>query len=253
MPITIFTSFARVVFVSVLVALAPSSRPAAQASDPRGDFLNALGQFSLALDGTYGDEGPRAVVRLTRWLRRWRDGTHSFGPRARDGGRHRPAPIQPPPGCTLRSVGSISIGFVWATRSRSSRPHARPTLRVPRCPCSKGLPTRRSLATAPAATKPCRPLTRSTRTIPHDLSAGPSPPRGRASEEAGVELLQQCTDDQRDRSRRGGPTAPFIRLDLVRENRASIRFPPPRTRQASRRSSGATSAGDPTAARIGPP
>jgi len=54
---TIFKSFARVVFVCVLVALAPSSRPAAQGSDPRGDFLNALGRFSLALDGAYGDEG----------------------------------------------------------------------------------------------------------------------------------------------------------------------------------------------------
>ena len=74
MPITIFKSFARVVFVCVLVALAPSSRPAAQASDPRGDFLNALGQFSLALDGTYGDEGQRlsrALDAMAAALSQW--------------------------------------------------------------------------------------------------------------------------------------------------------------------------------------
>lgn len=42
-----------------LAAFATLARVSAQAPDPRGDFLNALGQFSLALDGTYGDEGAR--------------------------------------------------------------------------------------------------------------------------------------------------------------------------------------------------
>ena len=57
-----------------LVALTPSSRLDAQASDPRSDFLSALGQFSLALDGTYGDEGQRlssALDAMAAALSRW--------------------------------------------------------------------------------------------------------------------------------------------------------------------------------------
>lgn len=45
--------------VGALVALATASPIQGQAANPRGDFLNALGQFSLALDGTFGDEGQR--------------------------------------------------------------------------------------------------------------------------------------------------------------------------------------------------
>jgi tetratricopeptide (TPR) repeat protein len=60
--------------VCALVALTPSSRLDAQASDPRSDFLSALGQFSLALDGTYGDEGQRlssALDAMAAALSRW--------------------------------------------------------------------------------------------------------------------------------------------------------------------------------------
>jgi tetratricopeptide (TPR) repeat protein len=60
--------------VCALVALTPSSRLDAQASDPRSDFLSALGQFSLALDGPYGDEGQRlssALDAMAAALSRW--------------------------------------------------------------------------------------------------------------------------------------------------------------------------------------
>ncbi len=58
----------------LLLALAPPPRINGQATDPRGDFLSALGRFSLALDGTYGDEGQRLsdaldamAAALTQW------------------------------------------------------------------------------------------------------------------------------------------------------------------------------------------
>lgn len=46
----------------------------AQSTDPRAAFLDALGAFSLALDGTRGDEGPRlrtALDRMTDALTQW--------------------------------------------------------------------------------------------------------------------------------------------------------------------------------------
>ena len=47
----------------LLLALA-SGAAHGQATDPRGDFLNALGTLSLALDGTYGDEGRSIATSL---------------------------------------------------------------------------------------------------------------------------------------------------------------------------------------------
>jgi len=58
-----------------LLLAAVSATPAGQAAaSPRADFLDALGRFSLALDGRYGDEGPRlqsAVVTMADALVRW--------------------------------------------------------------------------------------------------------------------------------------------------------------------------------------
>ena len=57
-----------------LAALITSAPLGAQTTDPRSDFLNALGQFSLALDGTYGDEGQRlstALDSMTAALSQW--------------------------------------------------------------------------------------------------------------------------------------------------------------------------------------
>jgi len=68
------TFLRRAIVVCALVALTPSSRLDAQASDPRSDFLSALGQFSLALDGPYGDEGQRlssALDAMAAALSRW--------------------------------------------------------------------------------------------------------------------------------------------------------------------------------------
>ena len=58
------TVVVRALLACGLVALITSSPVEGQTSDPRSDFLNALGQFSLALDGTYGDEGQRLSTAL---------------------------------------------------------------------------------------------------------------------------------------------------------------------------------------------
>ena len=49
----------RTLLACALFVLGSLSGLDGQGSDPRSDFLNALGQFSLSLDGTYGDEGQR--------------------------------------------------------------------------------------------------------------------------------------------------------------------------------------------------
>jgi tetratricopeptide (TPR) repeat protein len=65
---------ARVIVVAALLAL-PLSRPVSgQGTDPRADFLNALGRFSLALDGAFGDEGralSSALDSMADALSRW--------------------------------------------------------------------------------------------------------------------------------------------------------------------------------------
>jgi tetratricopeptide (TPR) repeat protein len=65
----------RLISAGLLVALlAVPNLAAAQVADPKADFTEALAQFSLALDGTYGDEGPRILSSLEsmeRGLAKW--------------------------------------------------------------------------------------------------------------------------------------------------------------------------------------
>ena len=60
MAVAAFTLLRRAsLFTGVLVALAASPREQGKDADPRCEFLKELGQNSLALDGTFGDEGQR--------------------------------------------------------------------------------------------------------------------------------------------------------------------------------------------------
>jgi len=45
--------------LTLLTALAAAPPSSAQEADPKAEFLQALGRFSLDLDGDYGDEGAR--------------------------------------------------------------------------------------------------------------------------------------------------------------------------------------------------
>ena len=65
--------------LSILLAVPVAA--AAQVADPKGAFTEALGQFSLAIDGAYGDEGPRVLSTLDaldRGLAAWDATIRSF-------------------------------------------------------------------------------------------------------------------------------------------------------------------------------
>ncbi len=60
--------------LSILVTLPASA--SGQVADPKTGFAEAVAQFGLALEGTYGDEGPRVLASLDaldRGLARWDD------------------------------------------------------------------------------------------------------------------------------------------------------------------------------------
>ena len=64
----------RHVVALLIVLLAIPALAAGQIADPKTDFAEALAQFGLALDGRYGDEGPRVLAALeamSRGLGRW--------------------------------------------------------------------------------------------------------------------------------------------------------------------------------------
>lgn len=207
-----------------LVALMPSSRVAAQASDPRSDFLSALGQFSLALDGAYGDEGPRLSIALDAMaaaLSRW-DALIQDRERAMmaDVGRADPK---------LAARMHLAIGGLYLDRlrfadavkeleaSRAADP-ARPEV-----PLLLWLIHAQVTGNAAAATDALKAA--------HTLSPN-DPTRTyllarhlveNNQGEAGLELLRQI---QRPADQTAA-AAPFIRLDLVREIPGIDPFLPP--------------------------
>jgi tetratricopeptide (TPR) repeat protein len=65
----------------LIVLLAVPNRAAGQVADPKAGFADALAQFSLALDGAYGDEGPRILASLDsmdRGLAKWDETIRSY-------------------------------------------------------------------------------------------------------------------------------------------------------------------------------
>src|SRR3954470_23408045 len=65
--------------LSILVTVPASA--SGQVADPKTGFAEAVAQFGLALEGTYGDEGPRVLAgldALDRGLARWDDTIRSY-------------------------------------------------------------------------------------------------------------------------------------------------------------------------------
>ena len=65
--------------LSILVTVPASAF--GQVADPKTGFAEAVAQFGLALEGTYGDEGPRVLAgldALDRGLARWDDTIRSY-------------------------------------------------------------------------------------------------------------------------------------------------------------------------------
>lgn len=54
------------VFAGLLLAIAAAGPAAGQIADPKAEFLDALGEFSLELEGAWGDEGGRLGATLER-------------------------------------------------------------------------------------------------------------------------------------------------------------------------------------------
>ena len=221
---TVLKSFARAVFLCVLVALAPSSRPAAQGSDPRGDFLNALGQFSLALDGTYGDEGQRLAraldamaAALTQWDASIQSREHAM---AADIAGANPA---------LAARMHLALGGLYMDRLRAedalkelAAARAADASR-PEAPLFQWLVHTQVTGNAAAATEALKAAYALSQRDPvrtyllaRDLIES-------NQRDAGLALLQQVQHP----AGQTAPTAPFIRLDLVREIPGIDPFLPP--------------------------
>ncbi len=199
-----------------VIALITSSTVGGQTSDPRSDFLNALGQFSLALEGTFGDEGPRlstALDSMTAALSRW-DALLQSRERAMAADIERADP-------KLAARMHLALGGLYLDRLRVN--DALKELAAARSsdPSRAEVPLLQSLAYAqltsdtPAAIEALRAA--------HALNAQ-DPARtyllgqqllAANQQAAGLELLAQVRSGGPQTP--GGGTALFIRLELVRE------------------------------------
>lgn len=213
-----------IAFLCALVALSPAVRLAAQSSDPRAEFLNALGGFSLALDGTHGDEGRQlsnALDAMAAALSQWDAMIQS---------RER----------------AMAVDLAGADPKLGARMHlALGGLYLDRLRVEEGL---KELAAARAAdaSRPEVPLfqflvhsqiTGNTAAAAEALKAayalGPKDPArmyllarhliASKQQDAGIALLQQVQHP----ANQPAATAPFIRLDLVREAPGIDPFLPP--------------------------
>ena len=217
----------RALFASGLVVLITSST-AAQTADPRSDFLNALGQFSLALDGTYGDEGQRlstALDSMSASLSRW-DAVIQSRERAM-AAEIGNADLK------LASRMHLALGGLYLDRLRVS--DALKELAAARAsdPSRPEVPLLQALAHAQVTNDPTaaieslraahalnpQDVTRAYLLGRHLLDAN--------QREAGLELLRQVRHDGSQTSASPGSPAPFIRLDLVREMPGIDPFLPP--------------------------
>ncbi len=217
---------AGVIVVAALLAL-PLSRPVSgQGADPRADFLNALGRFSLALDGVFGDEGralSSSLDSMAEALSRW-DAfieTRERAMAAEIGSANQ----------KLASRMHLALGGVYLDRGRtqaaltelSAARTADPTR--PEVPLLQGLvhlQVTRDAAAATAALQAAHELSPQdparTYLLARQLVDG-------TQREAGLALLQRIQHVPGQTTTPAG--ALFIRLDLVRETPGSNPFFPP--------------------------
>jgi tetratricopeptide (TPR) repeat protein len=225
MAVAAFTLLRRAtLFMGVLVALAASPRGQGQAADPRGEFLNALGRFSLALDGTFGDEGQRlssALDAMSAALSQW-DALIQSRERAMAADLAGANP-------QLATRMHLALGGLYLDRLRVD--DALKELAAARAsdPGRAEVPlfqwvTHAQLTSDKAA---------ATESLKAAHSLSPKDPArtyllarqliANGQGEAGLELLQQVQHP----TGQTAPATPFIRLDLVRETPGIEPFLPP--------------------------
>lgn len=208
-----------------LVGLVPALPVHGQGAEPRADFLDALGAFSLALDGTYGDEAPRlssALDSMAAALSRW-DGSIQSRERAMAAEIGRADP-------QLAARMHLALGGVYLDRlrvndalrefaaARTSDP-TRPEVPLLQWIVHDQMTGDRTAATdalkSAHAFSPKDPLR--TYLLARQLMEGDE-------RQTGLELLQQV---QHAGAGASGNAMPFIRVDLVREIPGIDPFVPP--------------------------
>ena len=109
---------------TLLTLIVSAAALTAQSPEPKAAFVQAVGQFSLALDGAYGDEGARIRSSLDAMSRALGAlGCDDPHVRGRDGGRHpHCGACDSHSRCIWRSAGSISIVPAPPMDCVSSRP-----------------------------------------------------------------------------------------------------------------------------------
>ena len=216
----------RLIVLAILLAWPASRALYGQAADPRGDFLNALGQFSLTLDGTYGDEGRRLVAGLDAMaaaLARW-DASVQNSQRAM---RAEVGSAEP----TLASRMHLALAGVYLDRVRVSDAveelaaarKSDPTR--PDVPLLEGVTHTQLTGNAAAATEALKAAHGITPQDPVRTYLLARQLIAANQQDAGLALLQQIRHPP---GQTAAPTVPpFVRLDLVHETPGLEPFLPP--------------------------
>jgi len=222
-PVHFPTRIAAAILLVVMMAIAL----AGQAVDARADFLNALGQFSLALDGTRGDEGrvlfsslDEMAEALSQWDKFIQTRERAM---AADLGSADPQ---------LASRMHLALGGLYLDRLRVGEAlkelaaaRANDPTR-PEAPLFQWLLHTQLTGDSSAATEALRAAHALNRQDPVQTYLLARQLLSVNQEEAGLDLLQRVQHSE-GQAATGAGASPFIRLDLVREMPGIDPFLPP--------------------------
>jgi tetratricopeptide (TPR) repeat protein len=214
-----------------MVALAAAAVPAAaQVADPKAEFIQALGQFSLALDGKYGDEGSSirsSLASLERGLAQWDTVIRTY--EAAMAAEIRSA------GAPLASRMHLALGGVYLERGRVPDAMREFGLAGQLEPGRADIQTLRGLAYSQLANDPAAATAafrRASLLDPTDpvrayVLARHLSAVGEEDEAAKVRQLFRANEKQRTSAGRAAIALPFVRLGLVQEVDGIEPFFPP--------------------------
>jgi len=220
------TTILRLILAAMLAALLAPRALSGQALDPRAAFLDALGQFSLALDGTFGDEGPRLSASLDAMadaLSRWDAFIQS---------RERAMAAEiGSADATLASRMQLALGGLYLDRLRVDDALEQLSMARTSDSSRSEVPLLHGLAHAQLTGNNAAAIAalRAAHALdPEDPARSYLLARQllAAGDEAGADLLPRVQHGLR-RGVTGEASAPFIRLDLVRETSGVDPFFPP--------------------------
>jgi tetratricopeptide (TPR) repeat protein len=216
----------RMLVAAVLLALA-SRGTHGQAADPRADFLNALGAFSLALDGTVGDEGRSIASSLDLMAEALSSWDNLIQSRERAMAAEIGKADQKLAARMHLALGGLYLERVRVADALRELAAARKSDPMrPEVPLLEGLAHRQLTGDASAATTA---LQQAYALAPQDTTRAYLLARQLMEgnqREAGLELLERVRHDS-SKSAASGDASLFIQLDLVRERPGINPFFPP--------------------------